>query len=328
MKRFFQSEIGAAVCWVLAALLLAAMVSPWFYQAGKAFAETAKTSDLPALLESVGESCDSAKFSRYFNRALMFSSLALLPLMLRRIKALRRAAGTEAREIPKHRMPAKSALAQIAIGFVIAASLLLGLGFILDAAGAYQLKPEPPETSRLFSKIVIPGIAAPLLEEWLFRGLLLGLWLHFARPLAACVGTSLLFAFVHFLKPPDGSAIADPTHAFAGFDLLGKILLHFTDARFFVTDFATLFGVGMILAMARLRTGALWFSIGLHGGWIMAFKGFNQFYEQPAGHPLHPWGIGDSLRSGMLPMLTLGLTAVICHFVLKKFPAAPTPASR
>lgn len=134
-------------------------------------------------------------------------------------------------------------------------------------------------------------------------------------------GHLCFFAFVHFLKPPDGSVITDPGNAFAGFELLGKILLHFTNPQFFVTDFLTLFVVGMILAWARIRTGALWFSIGLHAGWIVVFKGFNQFFEQPSSHPLYPWGIGDSLRSGILPMLALGLTAIICHFVLKKFSA-------
>jgi membrane protease YdiL (CAAX protease family) len=114
----------------------------------------------------------------------------------------------------------------------------------------------------------------------------------------------------------------DPTHALAGFQRLGRIFLHFTDPLFFVTDFATLLGVGLILAWARVRTGALWFSIGLHAGWIMAFKGFNLLYQIVPGHPLRPWGVGESLRSGILPLLTLGLTAVICHFVLRRFAAA------
>ena len=73
----------------------------------------------------------------------------------------------------------------------------------------------------------------------------------------------------------------------------------------------------MILARARLRTGALWFSIGLHAGWIAAFKGFNMLHRAVPVHELRPWGVGDSLRSGLLPMLALGVTAVVCHFVLQ-----------
>ena len=88
-----------------------------------------------------------------------------------------------------------------------------------------------------------------------------------------------------------------------------------------MTDFATLFVIGMILAWARLRTGSLWFPIGLHAGWIFAFKGYNLFYREVPSHALHPWALGDSLRSGLLPMLTLAVTAFCCHLVLRKFDA-------
>ncbi len=179
---------------------------------------------------------------------------------------------------------------------------------------------------KMISKILIPAVAAPLVEEWLFRGLLLGLWLRIAKPATACIGTSLIFAFVHFLKPPDGTVIADPTSALAGFELLGGILLHFTNPEFFVTDFATLFVVGLILAASRLRTGALWFAIGLHAGWIIAFKACNLLLDPQKDHALYPWFIGDSPRTGLLPLLALGLTAWLCHIALRN--SRLNPASR
>jgi membrane protease YdiL (CAAX protease family) len=207
-------------------------------------------------------------------------------------------------------------------GCIIAAGLLWGLGAILDAAGAYVPKQQAPAAGKLLSKALVPAVAVALVEEWLFRGVLLGLWLRFARPVTACAGTALVFAFLHFLNPPAGSVIADPAHVLAGFQLLGKILLHFTDPLFFLTDFASLLAAGLILAWARVRTGALWFSIGLHAGWIAAFKAFNLFYQEVSDSPLRPWGIGENLRSGVLPLLTLGITAVICHFVLRRFSRA------
>ena len=89
--------------------------------------------------------------------------------------------------------------------------MLWTLGQLLDAAGAYVLKAPPPAASAGSSrKSLVPALVVAPLEEWLFRGVLLGLWLRFSRPAAACVGSSLLFAFLHFLKPPDGMAIADP----------------------------------------------------------------------------------------------------------------------
>ena len=321
LKRFFQSEAGAAVLWVLSALVLAAVITPWIYQAGKNLADAAAAGNLPAFLEWLGNAAGRAKFGRFFSRALVLSALVMLPVLFWRIRRIRGSTGTVGR--PLEPVSWGSALAQIGVGFVIAAGLLWGLGAVLEAIGAYSVKLDPPAVAKFLRKTLIPAVAAPLLEEWLFRGLILGLWLRFARPLAACLGTSLFFAFVHFLDPPDGSVIPDPSAPLAGFELLGKILLHFANPQFFVTDFATLFGIGMILAWARLRTGALWFSIGLHAGWIAAFKGFNLLHETVANHPLRPWGVGEDLRSGMLPLATLAITAGVCHFAMRAFDAQP-----
>jgi membrane protease YdiL (CAAX protease family) len=317
MKRFFQSEAGAAVLWVVSAVLLAAVVSPWLYQAGKWLGGVSAAGDLNALAEWLGKSCRRAPFSRYFSRSLTISALVLLPLLFRRIRRIR--AGTDATGVAARRVCWQSALVQIAVGCVIAGGMLWATGAALEMLGAYVPKNKTPGIGKLAGGILPTAIGASLLEEWLFRGILLGLWLKFTKPLAACLGTSLVFAFVHFLQPPDGTVIAAPGAPLAGFELLGKILLHFTDPQFFLTDFATLFVIGMVLARARVRTGALWFSIGLHAGWILAFKGFNLIYQSVPAHPLRPWGVGDTLRSGGVPLLALGLTAVICHFVLQRF---------
>ena len=306
--------------WVAASLTLAAVLAPWAYQGGKRLAAVAAARELPSWLESVAGSCERAELDRYFDRSLLFSALVLLPFLLRRLRRI----GLENAGMRDAcmRFSGASLVAQIAIGCAIAGGLLTLMGVLLDLAGAYELKEEVPETGKFLRKALIPAVAAPLVEEWLFRGVLLGLWLRFARPAFAVLGTSLVFAFVHFLKPPDGFEIADPTHLLAGFELLGKILQYFTDPLFFLTDFATLFVVGLILAWARLHTGALWFSIGLHAGWVLAFKGFNLLYRAVEPHALRPWGIGESLKSGILPLLMLGLTAVLCHHALRPFSRA------
>ena len=311
------------VWWVLLSLLLAAVIAPWAYQAGKSLAAAAAAGELSAFSEWLGAAAGRAKFSRFFNRCLVFSALVLLPVLLWRMRRLR--AEGRAAVAPLAKVGWKSALLQVAAGLVIAGGILWGLGMVAEALGAFEPRPVP-QAKKLVGKILIPSLIVPPLEEWLFRGMLLGLWLGIARPAAACVGTSLCFAFLHFLEPPGGTVIADPTSPTAGFELLSLILLHFVEPMFFVTDYAVLFSIGMILALARLRTGALWFPIGLHAGWIAAFKGFNLFFTAVDGHPLHPWGIGESLRSGLLPLLALGLTAVAGHFASRPF--AVSRASR
>ena len=107
----------------------------------------------------------------------------------------------------------------------------------------------------------------------------------------------------------------------------GLIFKNFTNPQFIAAEFATLFTVGLILGAARLRTGALWFSIGLHAGWIFAFKGFNLLHKS-IDSPLRPLWIGDSLRSGLLPLLTLFLTAVICHYILRSTKSSNSPLNQ
>ncbi len=317
LKRFFQSEAGAAVLWVLSSLLLASILAPWVYQGGKALAAAATSRELPGILEWLGGACGKSKFARFYSRSLSFSALIFLPFLYRRIRQLRASEqGTNSTIAIAHW---KSSPVQILTGLVISGGLLWGLVMILQALGVYAPDPHPPKLPKFLAAVLIPTVAASLIEEWMFRGLLLGLWLKSSRPLMACVGTSLLFAFLHFLEPPVGFAIHDPSAPTAGFELLGRVLFHFTDPQFFVTDFATLFVVGMILAWARLRTGALWFSIGLHAGWVLVFKICNLLYVDVLDHPLHPWGVGKNIRSGLLPMITLGLTALLCHIVLRRF---------
>jgi uncharacterized protein len=313
------------VLWVLASLVLAALISPWIYQAGKALGARTLVEDLPGVLAWLGAAALRSGFSRFFDRSLLLSALLLLPLLLWRVRLLRRRHGVPA-ELPLARTPWSRRWRYFFTGLVIAAGLLWALGMSLEWAGAFESRDRLISWGKFLRKAVLPAVGASLLEEWLFRGLLLGLWLRFAKPLAACIGTSLLFAFVHFLKPADGTELADPAAFDAGFRLLGRILLNFTDPRFFAGDFATLFVVGMILALARVRTGGLAFSIGLHAGWILAFKGFNLLYDSSLSSALRPWGVGDSLRSGLLPLLTLLLTGLVCHLALRRMHGGPCGA--
>lgn len=301
------------VLWVICSLILAAILTPWAYQGGKALSDLADAKELPHWLDWLAEACGRAKVGRFFSRSLVASGLVLMPFLFKRLHALPGGGNISLRKVP-----ARNAAAQVLTGMVIAGVLLWCTGLIMEAAGAYYDDPGH-HGKKVLSKVVAPAIVAPLVEEWLFRGLLLGLWLKFARPLAACVGTSVVFSFIHFLEPPAGYVIANPGSPLAGFELLGKIMLHFADPLFFVADFASLFWIGMILAWTRLKTGALWFPMGLHAGWIIAFKTFNLYHTDAEGNWLHPWIVGESLRSGLAPIVTLIITGVICRFVIKPF---------
>lgn len=322
--RFLKSEAGAVVLWLLGTIALAAALVPWIYRVGKNLAISAASNDLSGFHEWLGAASGRADFDRFFSRALVFSALVLLPFLLARLKAIRRS--DPGRVLPKSPpLPWKTRIIHYVSALILAAGLLWLLGTILEHYGAYISRPELPKLSKFLNKTIYPALGASIIEEWLFRGLLLGVWLRIAKPATALLGTSFVFAFVHFMQPPPGSEIADPAAPLAGFELLGLILKNFTNPQFIAAEFATLFAVGLILGATRLRTGSLWFPIGLHAGWILAFKGFNLLHKSVETSPLRPLWIGDSLRSGLLPLLTLCLTAAICHFTLRCSKVAHEP---
>ncbi len=301
--------------WALGSLVGAAILAPWFHLWGKQLADACAQDDLPGIVEWLGAACGRAEFGRFYSRAMLLCALALMPLLIRRIKRLARSRGETGKIIQLDSLGTRRACLDWLSAFLIAGGILWLTGMLLVHFGAFSAEINPVKTSRILTKCVLPAVGASFVEEWLFRGLLLGLWLRLAKPASACIGSSLLFAFLHFLKPPGG--VTDPTHPLAGFELLSKILLHFTEPQFFVTDFATLTVVGLILCWTRLRTRSLWFPIGLHAGWVFAYAAFNLYYNL-ADHPLHPWGVGDNLRSGIVPMLALAVTALACKPLLAK----------
>lgn len=313
LKKFLSSEAGAIVLWAVTSLVAAAVIAPWFYVWGNQLAAACNERDLPALIEWLGAACGRAKLGRFYSRAMLLSALILLPFLIHRIRTLSKSSGAT-RIIELEKLCPKTTITHLMASFALASGILWATGIALVYAGAFVAETSQVKGLKLLTDCALPAIGASLVEEWLFRGLLLGLWLRAARPVSACIWSSLLFSFLHFLKPP--VEISDPSHPLAGFDLLRHILRHFTQPQFFVTDFLTLAVIGMILCWARLRTRSLWFPIGLHAGWVFSFTAFNLLYNY-SDHPLHPWGIGTNLRSGIIPILGLGLTAVACHFFLK-----------
>ncbi len=312
--RFLKSEAGAVVLWLLGIILAAALLFPWIHQAGKGLAAEAQAKELAPILESIGRSAGKADTGTYFSRALYAGTLLTLPFFILRLRRIKRTSpGTTA--MPAAPLPWSTRLLHLAGAFILAAGLLWLLGSVLEAFGAFIPDPKAAGFGKVIRKSLFPALTAGVIEEVLFRGLLLGVWLRIAKPGAAVLCVSLIFAFVHFLQPPEGAEFLSPGSPDAGFRLLGLILGHFLNPQFIAAELLLLFTLGMVLAATRLRTGGLWFPIGLHAGLVFAFKGFNMLHDN-APSALRPLWLGESLRSGLFPLFTLILIGAICHFTL------------
>jgi membrane protease YdiL (CAAX protease family) len=314
--RFLKSEAGAILIWLFASLFLAALFTPHLHRAGKSFAETAKTKDYPAMLESVAKSAAKAKPDRYFSRCLLVSALGLLPLLILRVRRI--PARTDREDFSLNKQSYRQRFLYLGTGLAIGVSALGLVAVLLHFTGASEPNGNALPVSKILSKALVPALGAGIIEELVFRGILLGLWLRACSKWNAWIGSSLMFSFVHFLKPPADTVIADPNVWHAGFEILGSTLGHFTNPLFFVTDFATLAFLGLILAYTRTHTRSLWFPIGLHAGLVFALKTFSLTQTLNPDSPLHPWFIGNDLKSGMLPLIALGLCMIACAVSVRK----------
>lgn len=191
--------------------------------------------------------------------------------------------------------------------------------WFLQLAGVYEWRETLPSMSKLMRGVILPAVAASVVEEWLFRGILLGLWLRYSRAWVACVGSSAVYAWVHFLKPTSAIEGFDPTHYLAGLEWLWKTLFSVLQPSFLLTDGLGLFAAGCLLAWVRYRTRSLALTMGLHAGWILAFKGFHLVVANAASHGLSSWILGANPRLGLLPLAVLGLTALGCYGLMKRF---------
>jgi len=149
-------------------------------------------------------------------------------------------------------------------GALVLAELSLGVR-IPDLEGLHPLSLLEKALAAL-----IGGLLIGLLEELFFRGALYSAIRRRASIGAAAVGSSALYALVHFLKPhelPPGVV----------FDWAGtwSMFLHVFVSLFqwqHLDSLIALFSAGLFLALVRERSGHIGWSIGLHAGWVFVIQ--------------------------------------------------------
>jgi len=137
------------------------------------------------------------------------------------------------------------------------------LGGALASRLRYDLAKTLGQAAAGLLGAVIVGIG----EETLFRGVLL-------RRLSADAGrffgvllSTALYAVVHALRPGG----ARDAYAWAGVDRTLALFAPLANPGV-LPSIAGLFGFGLLLVFARLRSGGLWLPIGIHAAWVAVFR--------------------------------------------------------
>ncbi len=163
-------------------------------------------------------------------------------------------------------------LRQFAAGLGIGVATMLPMSIAMHALGIHELRPE--FGAALLASAVLEGalvgLVVAVIEETFFRGLMYRAIERESGFAAAAWCTALVYASIHFfarVKIPAAEVAWD-----SGFRLLGGALANLSHPLTIIDSFVTLMLVGLLLALARRRTGAIAACIGLHMGWVWVIK--------------------------------------------------------
>jgi len=241
-------------------------------------------------------------FETFFHRAILIAAAFLLWPFLR-ISHVRGMADVGLAPNPRWGR-------DLCAGAVFSAIPLFCCGALLIAFHVYSFR-HVFAWSR-FGKVLVASIIVPFVEEWFFRGIILGVLLRTGRKYIPILAVSALFAVVHFLKAPERtSAIVTWS---SGLNSIAHSFGRVGDPMMLASAFVTLFFIGCILADARVLTHSLWLSIGLHAGWIFGSGTFSLLARRQA--LALPW-LGKNLLVGIIPLGVATFTGIIMRTWLK-----------
>jgi hypothetical protein len=295
-------SLRAWLAYLAVVFLGGALLAPWLYRAAQAAAES-----FPAC-----QSLAAKPFHRFVNRSLLGLALAGLWPLLRRcgLRSWRDLGWTSStgRWRPVWR--------GVLVGF---AGLGLAGGTVL-AAGARIWRAEIlfPDLALAVAGAAVTALAVAVIEETLFRGVLQGTFRRAWNPLGALWLSSVVYAALHFLARVRWN---EPVEWTSGLAVLVRMLAGFSDSTLVFPGFLNLVLAGALLGAAFERTGSLYFSAGLHAGWVFWLKLYNATTCEVAGAFPRLWGSGK-LTDGWIALPALALTATVLPLALRD----PRPA--
>jgi membrane protease YdiL (CAAX protease family) len=239
-------------------------------------------------------------FYRYLSRVTQVTAFVLLGPLLFWLGI------RSTREFGLERNPRATRDALAGFGLALLPGALFGGVYLLF--DIYRIKEEI--IFELLFRIALTAGFVAVVEEFLFRGVLLGLAAKAFGRWPAALGVSLAFAAVHFLRP--GKQADGVVEWWSGLAQIARVFEALPPPPILLSGFVSLFIAGMILAAATFRTRSLWLAIGLHAGWIVCQQVLQWLarYRVKPPDDLMPW-VGPNVVSGAVPTGLLPLGALL-----------------
>jgi uncharacterized protein len=274
----------AFVLSLLAAMLFAAVLSPWVQAA------LAPLAEFP--------------LHRVFSRLTMLGVVLLTLWLLRRYRLFDAALLGYIDPWPRF---LRRAAIGLAAGLALMTLALVPL-FLLDVRAWNSRTPVTAVPwIVLLLKGLGSGVLVALIEETFFRGAMQGALQRQGATRLALLAVPVFYAAVHFL----GRATSVPfeqVNAGSGFVALQGFFAGFADPLRIADAFIALWCVGLLLALVRERWGDLAGCIGLHAGFVAVIAVFRKA-SSPAPTEW-PFLVGQF--DGLLGLWIAALTALIC----------------
>jgi membrane protease YdiL (CAAX protease family) len=227
-------------------------------------------------------------FPRIFDRTVMATLLIAMLFSARDLNF-----GSLVSRGFKH--PARPSIVRAVRGFIVAIcaiAILFGFALAVGGGGAGDRR----AAVALIPKYFLSAIAIGVIEEAFFRAFLLGGMKGDFGDRVALIASAAIYAVAHLVRSPARFYVTGYAPS-AGLITLAHSIDQFTDPTTAIPTLIGLFLLGLVLGEAYILTGSVYFSIGLHSGFVLGSKLWPKIILNRAAIP---WWIAGG---GAIPLI-------------------------
>jgi membrane protease YdiL (CAAX protease family) len=219
-------------------------------------------------------------FPRIFDRVVMIALALVLILWAQNLRVVSLLRTGFARPVANFAFTARGLL--VAVGVMVVLFLL---------ASAMAGFPSAGHAARLLPRFALSAVVIALVEEAFFRAFLFGGMEGDFGSTGALIVSSAIYALAHLVRAP-ARLYVTTLDLSAGVRTLGLSFSQLSAPLSALPTLIGLFLLGVVLAEAFILTGTVWFSVGLHAGFVIGAKLWAKMMVTRRGLPgwLAGWG--------------------------------------